>query len=181
MSYLNQFDKDYCSEDDSDYQPSEHSSGSDLSDSCVDSDNETNLSTSSVCGDDEYITESKEVSIKTLGIPTHIRIKKGQQWLINSKKYPLTSVEPKTVQPKTVQPKSVELKTVEPKSVQPNNVEPKTIQPKTVDPKSVQPKTVEPKTVQPKTVELKTVQHKTVEPIIRTSSRQKTKINRYIA
>lgn len=66
MAYLYQFD-DYDSEDDSDYSPSDQEDESDYdSDEFID--------------EDDLDSDIEEVKLKHL-VPTHIRIKKGQQYL----------------------------------------------------------------------------------------------------
>lgn len=83
MSYLTQFDTDYCSEDDSDYVPSQ----ADSVESCDISDT-SDMSDMSDMSDCESMEEFRidtipiqEVSIQRM-IPTHIRITKGKSLLL---------------------------------------------------------------------------------------------------
>jgi hypothetical protein len=68
MAYLYQFE-DYDSEDDSDYVPSDQEDESDDSDESLD--------------EDDLDSDIEEVKLKHL-VPTHVRIKKGQQYLKNA-------------------------------------------------------------------------------------------------
>jgi CCR4-NOT transcriptional regulation complex NOT5 subunit len=82
MAYLYQYDENYCSDEDSDYEPSESSSSSD-----------TDSLTSSESDENETI---KEIEYKDMGIPTHIRIYGGTKMLTKNKQTISSPVTPVT-------------------------------------------------------------------------------------
>jgi hypothetical protein len=84
LHLLRHYEKDYNSEEDSDYVPSEHDSdessetGTDCSSEVSESESIASITSLNSFGDVNHIKESATLSDE---IPTHVRVYGGQKWL----------------------------------------------------------------------------------------------------
>ncbi len=89
LHLLRHYEKDYNSEEDSDYVPSEHDSdessetGTDCASEVSESESIASITSLTSFGDVDQIKESATLSDE---IPTHVRVYGGQKWLTKNKK-----------------------------------------------------------------------------------------------